>query len=68
MVREQAGTERMTPLASDAIKVLDDLEQELLDTLAQFDDEAVALAVLDALERVRARSQTSIRQYDPVES
>ena len=39
-----------------AAGVLDELEQELLATLSEFDDEAVGLAVLDAVERVRTRA------------
>jgi hypothetical protein len=39
-----------------AAGVLDELEQELLATLSEFDNEAVGLAVLDAVERVRTRT------------
>jgi hypothetical protein len=38
------------------LRVLEDLEAELQATLSEFDDEAVGLAVLGAVERARARS------------
>jgi hypothetical protein len=47
--------------------VLDELEQELLATLAEFDDEAVGLAVLDALERVRVRAQLGSAPRKPIQ-
>jgi hypothetical protein len=57
----------MSAVPSDPMRVIDDLEQELLATLAEFDDEAVAMAVLDAVERVRVRSQTNARSPDQAE-
>jgi hypothetical protein len=41
------------------VALLDELEEEMLGTLAEFDDEAVGLAVLDVIERARLRLASS---------